>query len=80
MKKVEQFNNRQESIEKRKRERQIEMRRTISEKILQHNKKEEHVIQHKTQYEIFKEEFDKKLKQKFNTVEEKVKNLQKICN
>lgn len=48
------------------------MRRTISDKALQHQKKEEHVVKHKTQYELFKEEYDKKLKQKFSTVEERV--------
>lgn len=75
MKKIEQFNKRQDSIEKRKREKQIELRRTISEKILQHHKKEEFVVKQKTQYEIFKEEYNSKLKQKFNTVEEKVNNF-----
>lgn len=73
MKKIEEFNRRQESIEKRKRDRQIEMRRTISDKILQHHKKEEYVVKQKTQYEMFKEEYDRRLKQKFSTVEERVR-------
>lgn len=48
------------------------MRRTISDKKLLHHKKEEFVVKQKTQYEIFKEEYDRKLKQKLNTVEERV--------
>lgn len=75
MKKIEEFNRRQESLEKRKIERQMEMQRTMSEKISKIQKKDEIVIKHKTQYEIFKEEFNKKLNDKVFNIQERVIKL-----
>lgn len=49
------------------------MRRTISEKVLNKQQKEEKVINKKTQIEILKEEYDKKLNQKNYNIQERVR-------
>jgi glycyl-tRNA synthetase beta subunit len=72
MKKVEEFNRRQESLEKRKLEKQMEMRRTMTDKVLTIKKKDEIVIKHKTQYEMLKEEQDKKLNNRIENLQERV--------
>ncbi len=48
------------------------MRRTISEKIINHQKKEEYIVKHKTQYQLMKEEFDQQIKDKLDSVQDKV--------
>jgi len=45
----------------------------MSEKIIKHHKKEEFVVNKLTQFEMLKEECNKKIKERIQTVEEKVK-------
>ena len=77
MKKNEEFNRRQESLEKRKLEKQMEMRRTMTDKVLTIKKKDEIVIKHKTQYEMLKEEQDKKLNNRIENLQERVEIINK---
>jgi len=77
MKKFEEFIRRQESLEKRKLEKQMEMRRTMTDKVLTIKKKDEIVIKHKTQYEMLKEEQDKKLNNRIENLQERVEIINK---
>ena len=80
MKKKEEMQNtrsqniqiRQESIEKKRRMKQAEMRKTMQEKSICQLKKEEFVSKKKSQYEIFKEEYDSRIKEKLNKINERV--------
>lgn len=75
---MDEFNKKQESVERRKKEREIDMRNTMSEKIEKHKRKEIFAEMQRTQYEVFKEEHDKKLNERINKITDKVfinKNL-----
>jgi len=69
---IEEINKRQESLEKRKKERQMEMKKFLSEKIQQNQKKEEIVYKNNTQLSMFKEEFDRRLNEKGKNIQERV--------
>ena len=67
-----EVNMRQESIERRRKIKEVEMRKTMQEKAIVHLKKEEHIVKQKSQFEIFKEEYDTKIKERITKINEKV--------
>ena len=75
MSKAREIQKRQESLEKRKKEREIFMQKTTSEKIVKSQQKEEIIVHKKNIYEIHKEVYDNKIKEKITTLNERVLNI-----
>lgn len=63
---------RQASIEKMRIRKETDMRRTMQERAMKNLKKEEFVNRQKSQFEIFKEEYDTKIKDRLNKINERI--------
>lgn len=63
---------RQGSIEKMRIRKETDMRRTMQERAMKNLKKEEFVNRQKSQFEIFKEEYDTKIKDRLNKINERI--------
>ena len=72
MKRSIEIQMRQDSVERRRKIKEAEMRKTMQEKAFVHLKKEEHIVKQKSQFEIFKEEYDMKINDRITKINEKV--------
>ncbi len=71
--KIEEYNKKQEELRRRKQEKEVEMLRTLSEKIRFQQEREKKLRETKIRYETSTEGFKNELSQKLSKINERVK-------
>lgn len=71
-KKVSDYNKKQEDIARRKKEKEVELKRSMNEKINDQQLRESRLIETRLRYEKQTEEYKEKLSSKLNSIDGKV--------
>jgi len=71
-KRVSDYNKRQEDIFRRKKMREIELQKSMEEKIMEQERREHHLVETKTRFESRNEEYKSHLSEKLGKINERI--------